>query len=141
MTAEWLTVPQVASELGVSRQTVRNWIKKRTFHAVQGVARGAFRVHRVEMDLFKQRIGLIAVAARQDRPHAVDLTDPEAFYRVRIQSVLDELGESNPDAALRRMIADPDLASDHYKFPSDYAHYVSRVAQHIGERRARAEAG
>lgn len=141
MAREWLTVPQAASELGVSRQTVRNWIKKRTLHAVQGVERGTFRIHRVEMDLFKRRIGLLPPAAPRSRPAARDLTDPERFYRARIQPVLDELGEPNPEAALRRLSGDPDLATDYYKFPSDYAHYVARVAETIGGEHARPQAG
>lgn len=141
MTTEWLTVPQAASELGVSRQTVRNWIKKQALHAVQGVDRGTLRIHRVEMDLFKQRIGLVAVTARQTRPVTADLTDPEKFYKVRIQPVLDALEEPSPEAALRRLSGDLDLATDYYKFPSDYAHYVSRLAQTIGEGHARAKAG
>lgn len=141
MGTEWLSVPQAASELGVSRQTVRNWIKKRSIHAVQAVERGSFRIHRVELDLFKRRIGLLAPIPDHTRPAAVDLTDPEAFYAARIQPVLDELEELGPEAALRRMTLDLDLASDYYKFPSDYAHYVARVAEVIGRDHARATAG
>ena len=141
MVTEWLTVPQAAAELGVSKQTVRNWIGKGKLHAVQGVERGTFRIHRVEMDLFKQRIGLTPGTPRRSPPAAADVTDPDVFYETRIRPVLDEMGEASPEALLRRLSRDLDLATDYYKFPSDYAHYVSRVAETIGEARARAKAG
>lgn len=138
---QWLTVSEAAVELGVSRQTVRDWIKKRALHAVQGVERGAFRIHRVELDLFKQRIGLLPPDLPQSRPVHRDLTDPDKFYRARIQPVLDALHERNPEAVLRRLSGDLDLATDYYKFPSDYAHYVTRMAESIGGGRAGTKAG
>jgi len=141
MATQWLTVSQAAAELGVSRQTVRDWIKKQALHGVQGVERGSFRIHRVEMDLYKQRIGLLPPAAPRSRPTPRDLTDPARFYRARIQPVLDALGEPNPEAVLRRLSGDLDLATDYYKFPSDYAHYVARMAEAIGGDHARAKAG
>jgi excisionase family DNA binding protein len=141
MSSEWLTVPQAAAELGVSRQTVRDWIRKRALHAVQGVNRGAFRIHRVEMDRFKGRIGLLPGPDARPRPASVDLTDPERFYEARIQPVLTDLGERSPEAVLRRLSTDLDLASDYYKFPSDYAHYVGRMAEAIGGGHGKSKTG
>jgi excisionase family DNA binding protein len=48
-----LTVPQVAAELQVTAQTIRNWIDHGTLPAVR-VGR-AFRVHRGDLDALLER--------------------------------------------------------------------------------------
>jgi excisionase family DNA binding protein len=47
----WLTVPEVAEELGFSEQTVRNWIKAKQLRAVQPNGR-EYRVRRSWLDAF-----------------------------------------------------------------------------------------
>jgi excisionase family DNA binding protein len=61
-----LTVPQVASELQVTAQTIRNWIAHGTLPAVR-IGR-AFRVRRADVEALidRARAGSTSMATRRD---------------------------------------------------------------------------
>jgi excisionase family DNA binding protein len=126
----WLTVPQVARELGVSNQTVRNWIRRRKLTAVRGVERGVYRIPAPELEAFKRRS-----ANRGEPPYLPvetrDLTSPEAFYEARIAPALAQAGEPSADRLLVRVAAEDALRRRFPTFARDYAHYVGRIADQL----------
>jgi len=111
----WLTVPEVARELGVSNQTVRNWIRRQKLTAIRGVERGVYRVPGPELEAFKRR-NTNRVEPPYPPVETRDLTSPEAFYRARIAPVLEQADEPR-----RRFPT----------FARDYAHYVGRIADQL----------
>ena len=126
----WLTVPEVARDLGVSDQTVRNWIRRGKLTAIRGVERGVYRVPGPELDAFKRRN-----TSRVEPPYPPvetrDLTSPEAFYRARIAPVLELSDESSADRLLARLGAEDVLRRRFPTFARDYAHYVGQVAAQL----------
>jgi excisionase family DNA binding protein len=53
MTAQWLTVEDVAKELNVHPETVRIWIRERELNAV--AFKRAYRIRRSDLDEFIRR--------------------------------------------------------------------------------------
>jgi len=125
-----LTVPQVARELGVSNQTVRNWIRRRKLTAIRGVERGVYRIPAPELEAFKRRS-----ANRVEPPYLPvetrDLTSPEAFYEARIAPALAQAGEPSADRLLVRVAAEDALRRRFPTFARDYAHYVGQIADQL----------
>lgn len=125
----WMTVPEVAAEMGVTTQTVRNWIRSGSLAAVQVTERGVYRVPSIEIEFFRERA---AAAAR--RPRAVktrDITTPEAFYQVRIRPVLEATDASSAEELIERMRDDYSLAGRFPRFARDYAWYASLLAERL----------
>ena len=126
----WLTVPQVARNLGVSNQTVRNWIRRRKLTAIRGVERGVYRIPAPELEAFKRRS-----ASRVEPPYLPvetrDLTSPEAFYEARIAPALAQAGEPSADRLLVRVAAEDALRRRFPTFARDYAHYVGQIADQL----------
>ena len=125
-----LTVPQVARELGVSNQTVRNWIRRRKLTAIRGVERGVYRIPAPELEAFKRRS-----ANRVEPPYLPvetrDLTSPTAFYEARIAPALAQADEPSADRLLVRVAAEVALRRRFPTFARDYAHYVGRIADQL----------
>jgi len=126
----WLTVPEVARELGVSNQTVRNWIRRQKLTAIRGVERGIYRVPGPELEAFKRR-NTNRVEPPYPPVETRDLTSPEAFYRARIAPVLEQADEPSADRLLVRVAAEDGLRRRFPTFARDYAHYVGRIADQL----------
>ena len=126
----WHTVPEVARELGVSAQTVRNWIRRDRLTAIRGVERGVYRIPAPEIEAFKRRN---ANRARPPYPavETRDLTSPDAFYEARIAPILEQAGVQSPDVLLARATLDGTIAERFPSFARDYASYVASVADQI----------
>lgn len=125
----WMTVPEVAEEMGVSTQTVRNWIRSGSLGAVQVAERGAYRVPSIEIEFFRERA---VAAARRPRPIKTrDVTTPEAFFQARIRPVLESTGESSAESLIARMRDDYSLSGRFPRFARDYAWYASLLAEQL----------
>jgi excisionase family DNA binding protein len=100
----WLSVREVADEIGVSPQAVRNWIARDEMSAVRVSARGAFRIPAFEIEAFRRRAvpfdlgnGARAVSSR-------DITDPTSLHAAWIVPVLLATGATGIDSLLLRML-------------------------------------
>ena len=94
--APLLTVPQVAGEMQVTAQTIRNWIDHGTLPAVR-IGR-AFRVRREDVDALLQRASADSpsLATRRDLWEPATTTLPRRDGSVRAWSVWDDAGEPMP---------------------------------------------
>jgi excisionase family DNA binding protein len=122
----WYKVSEVAAELGVSKQTIRNWIAKGEILAVQGTSKGSYRIPGLELDAFKRRKGILPPIETLPIP-VIDLTDPGVLYRVEIAPVLRELNAATAEDVLRRIARDPELQVSHSRFPTMYLAYVQAL--------------
>jgi excisionase family DNA binding protein len=97
--AQLLTVPQVAEEMQVTPQTIRNWIDHGTLPAVR-VGR-AFRVRREDVDALLQRASAdsTSLATRRDLWEPTTTTLPRRDGSARAWSVWDDMGEPMPVVA------------------------------------------
>lgn len=123
----WYSVAQAAKELGVTRQTVWNWIEKGEVPAFRATESSPFRISVVSINVLKQRLGLLPAAAESPAIVPQDLTRAEDFYAAEIAPVLAELRASSPEEVLQRMAVDPDFPLEHVKFPSYYLAYVQKL--------------
>ena len=95
-----LTVPQVAEEMQVTAQTIRNWIDHGTLPAVR-IGR-AFRVRRDDVDALLQRASAdsTSLATRRDLWEPTTTTLPRREGSARAWSVWDDAGEPVPVVAV-----------------------------------------
>ena len=124
----WYQVSEVANALGVSKQTIRNWIAKGDLTAAQGTSRGSYRIPGLELDAFKRRTGLLPPVETALAP-TEDLTNPDTLYRERIAPVLCELKASSAEDVLRRMAREPGLRISYSRFPTLYLAYVQALVE------------
>ena len=88
-----LTVPQVAAELQVTAQTIRNWIDHGTLPAVR-IGR-AFRVKRADVDALLERASAdsTSLATRRSLWEATTTTLPRRHSSEAPRSVWEDTGE------------------------------------------------
>jgi excisionase family DNA binding protein len=135
---EWLTVPEVARQLGVSSQTVRNWIRRQKLTAIRGVERGAYRIPGPEIAAFKRR-NATRIEPSDPLVKTRHPTSPETFFQARIAPTLEQADEPSADALLVRVAAEESLRQRFPTFARDYAQYVGQVAAQLESAAARGE--
>ena len=88
-----LTVPQVAAELQVTAQTIRNWIDHGTLPAVR-IGR-AFRVKRADLDALLERASAdsTSLATRRDLWQPTTTTLPHRHAPDQPRSIWDDTSE------------------------------------------------
>jgi hypothetical protein len=123
----WQSVSQTAKDLGVTRQTVCNWINRRELIAFQGVSNGPYRVAVVSVEAMKRRLGLLPMPNPAKQILIRDLTNPDDLYEAKIAPVLAELKASSADEVLRRMAVESKLRVRYAKFPDYYLLYTQKL--------------
>ena len=93
-----LTVPQVAAELQVTAQTIRNWIDHGTLPAVR-IGR-AFRVKRQDVDALLERASAdsTSLATRRDLWQPTTTTLPHRHAPDQPRSIWDDTTDPPPAA-------------------------------------------
>jgi len=87
---DWLTLPDVAREMGVSRSAVYLWVTSHRLDAMQCGPR--WLVRRSDLESFRQRHQLASSAGREYGPRNGDTAGPAL-----VLELLDEWGEARVD--------------------------------------------
>ena len=69
------SVSQTAKDLGVTNQTVRNWIENRDLIAFRAMEGSPYRVAIVSVEAMKRRLGLSPMPSVDKVLSVIDLTD------------------------------------------------------------------
>ena len=132
----YYTVKEIADEMAVSEQSVRNWIRSGQIIAIQPVTSGVMRIPVPAFDAFKRKQGILPPIPRSTgSAHVETFGDLADFYRRAIEPRLREL-DLSVDEVLVRAAGDRVFASSHRRLLGDLARYVNWVAEGVGDRKA-----
>jgi len=127
----YYTVQEIAAEMGVSSQAVRDWIHRGEIIAIQAVENGVLRIPVPSYDAFKRRKGLSPrLPMRTPTGSGRSFGSMDEFYDARIAPMLRRDGQTADE--LVRQAADRVEEPEYRQWLRDYARYVENALAEVG---------